>query len=67
LSTNALDHDLVIQKLVNRIPQFLLLDDEKVHGIVLNLPLGDRYYPIEAVLELDEEDPLLGVLFVPDQ
>jgi hypothetical protein len=38
-----------------------------VHGIVLNLPLGDRYYPIEAVLELDEEDPLLGVLFVPDQ
>ena len=46
---------------------FLLLDDEKVHGIVLNLPLGDRYYPIEAVLELDEEDPLLGVLFVPDQ
>ena len=43
------------------------LDDEKVRGIVLKLPLGDGSYPIEAVLELDEEDPLLGVLFVPNQ
>jgi hypothetical protein len=41
------------------------LDDEKVRGIVFMLPLGDGVYPIEAVLEMDEEDPLLGVLFVP--
>jgi len=43
------------------------LDDEKVRGIVLKLPLGDGYYPIEAVLEIDEEEPLLGVLFIPNQ
>ena len=43
------------------------LDDEKVRGIVLRLPLGDGYYPIESVLEMDEEEPLLGVLFIPNQ
>ncbi len=42
-------------------------DDEKVRGIVLRLPLGDGSYPIEAVLEMDEEEPLLGVLFIPHQ
>jgi len=29
------------------------------------LPLGDGFYPIESVLEMDEEEPLLGILFVP--
>ena len=43
------------------------LDDEKVRGIVFWLPLGDGSYPIEAVLEMDEEEPLLGVLFIPNQ
>jgi hypothetical protein len=40
-------------------------DEEKARGIVLKLPLGDGFYPIESVLEMDEEEPLLGVLFVP--
>ena len=43
------------------------LDDEKVRGIVLRLSLGDGYYPIESVLEMDEEEPLFGVLFIPNQ
>ena len=40
-------------------------DEEKARGIVLKLPLGDGFYPIESVLEMDEEEPLLGILFVP--